>query len=227
MARIGILIVDDDKQFIKNLTKVLSSAADIEILSIVSTGYEGVLEAALLQPDVVLIGHSMESPLSGIHASKALLKHFPNMKIIILIDDEQSDIIQEANKAGIIDYILRKSPPKEIIKIIKDVDKTVDPRHDTIIDKFYRRTLHREGVHDSLMYTLTKVSLLTPTELEITKMLAEGMDYHQISKLRNVDLETVNKTVNNILNKFNKESVDELIKVIKTLNLMELLGNIL
>ena len=227
MARIGILIVDDDKQFIKNLTKILSSYIDIEILGMVSSGYEGVLEAALLQPDVVLMGHSMESPLSGIHASKALLKHFPNMKIVILIDDEQSDIIQAANKAGIVDYILKKSSPKEIVKTIKEVARLIDPRHDTIADKFYRRTLHREGVHDSLMYTLTKVSLLTPGELEITKMLAEGMDYHQISKLRNVDLQSIHKTVDSILKKFNKESVDELIKVIKTLNLMELLDNIL
>lgn len=223
MARIGILIVDDDQQVIKNLTKVLSSINDIEILGTASSGYEGVLEASLLQPDIVLMDCDMESPLCGIHASKVLSQHLPDMKIIILLDEEQSDLIQSAFKAGIVDYILKNATPGEIIRTIKEVNKLVNPRDQIIMDKFYQRTLHPEGVQDSLMYTLTIISQLTPGELEIIKMIMEGKNCHQISELRKVDLETVNKSISHILEKFNKDSIDELIKVIKTLNIMELL----
>ena len=223
MARIGILIVDDENQIIRDLMKLLSSYTDFEILGTASSGYEAVLEAALLQPDIILMDCDMESSESGIHASKVLSQRFPHMKIILLIEEEESNLIQSASKAGIVDYILKKASSGEIIKIIKEVAKLDTPKQQSITERYYQRTVHPEGVRDSLMYTLTVVSQLSPTELEIIRLLVEGKSLEQISEIRNIDIQSLNRTIKYILQKFNKKSVDELIKVFVTLNIMELL----
>lgn len=223
MARIGILIVDDENQILRAFMKILSSYADFEILGIASSGYEAVLETVLLQPDIILMDCDMEAPAAGIHASKALLQRFPHMKIILLIEEVESELIQAAAKAGIVDYIPKNASPSEIIKIIKEVDSLDNPKQQSITEKYYQRTVHHEGVRDSLMYTLTVVSQLKPAELEIIRLLIEGKSLEQISQIRKIDTQSLNRSIKYILQKFNKKSIDELIKVFVTLNITELL----
>ena len=223
MARTGILLVEADYEVIRSFLKILSPFTDFEILATASSGYEAVLEGALLQPDIILMDCDMETPGAGIHASKVLLHRFPHIKIILLIEKEESNLIQTAAKAGIVDYILKEASASEIIKIIKEVDRLDHPKHQSITEKYYQRTVHPDGVQDSLMYTLTVVSQLRPSELEIIRLLIEGKSLEQISQSRKIDIQTLEKTIKYILQKFNKKTVEDLVKMFVTLNIIELL----
>lgn len=226
MSKIGILIVDDQRAIIDKFAHIIASVRDMEVLAAVSSGYEGVLEAALIQPDIILMDKDMETNQCGIRAAQVINSRFPEMKIILLIDNEEKSVIQSAYKAGIVDYIPKNAPSSEIIRTLRGVHRLRHPGEQAITDKFYRRTLHPEGVRDSFMYTLTVVSQLTPIELEITKLIVEGRSANEIAEIRKTNIESIQESINRILNKFNKNSINELIKVLQTLSIMDLLNHI-
>ncbi len=226
MHKIGVLIVDDDSCIIENLQAKISKEKDMEVIGTASTGYEGVLEAALLKPHILLIDNHMEMQGAGIYAAETLLKRFGHMKMIILIDREESEIIHTCLKSGIVDYVVKDESPTVIIQTIREAYNTIHPYEKDIPMKFYERNVHPRGIKDSLMYTLTVVSQLTPGELEIIKLLTEGYGIHDIAEIRNVSVDMIQNQTKRVLRKFSKKSTDELVEVLLTLNITEFLDHI-
>jgi DNA-binding NarL/FixJ family response regulator len=225
MDKIGILIIDDDNDVIERLKSIVSNESDMELLGIATTGYEGVMEAALLKPNVVLVDEDIDTTGSGLEAARTILRKFPDINIIILTEDEKSQVIPTYSKTGIADYVLKDAPPASITHIIRDACNADNPYDRDIPAKFYRRSVHPKGVKDSFMYTLNIVSQLTPREFEILKLLTDGNGIHEIAEIRNEKAETVQQQIDAILKKFNKKSTEELIKVLSTLNIIEFLDN--
>ena len=71
----------------------------------------------------------------------------------------------------------------------------------------------------SFLYAVNIVSTLTTTELEILGLLLEGKTRKEICSLRQVEMSTVKTQIHNILQKFNKTSMDEIIDMINNMNL--------
>ena len=72
----------------------------------------------------------------------------------------------------------------------------------------------------SFLYAVNIVSSLTTTELEILELL-EGKSRREICKLRQVEMSTVKTQIHNILQKFDKTSMDDVIDMIRTMNLSD------
>ena len=73
----------------------------------------------------------------------------------------------------------------------------------------------------SFLYAVNIVSSLTTTELEILELLLEGKSRREICKLRQVEMSTVKTQIHNILQKFDKTSMDDVIDMIRTMNLSD------
>ena len=117
-----ILLVDDQKFVQQKLQQMLSPEADLEIVGIANDGETAIEMVADLQPNVVLIDIEMPK-MNGIEATKIITQRFPNCKILILSSHEHSEYVQKIIAAGADGYVLKTTPPEDLIIAIHAVCK--------------------------------------------------------------------------------------------------------
>ena len=219
MSKIKTLMISTNTALSEHFIYDMSHSKKIRVLNVATNGYDGVLEASLLKPDFILISYDLETASSGALAANALLNRFSNFKIIMICDN-----IDDRDKAlvfnmGVYDILPESAGADEILKSIYRTNDMTEPNYE------YRSHLTND-VKDSLMYTLNIVSQLQPRELEITKLLVDNLTFEEIADIRNSDVDTVVRQSNEILKKFNKKTVNELIQVLHALNITEFLDSI-
>lgn len=222
MADIRVAIIEHSKKICEYYADILSQNHDITVTGYNTTGYDGILDAVFEKPGVLLTGEDVDGPGTGIALARALLRRLPHIKIILLVDSPNQQTFVQASRAGIVDYLLKNDDRDIILKTVLEAGRLSHPGQQDISEKFYARTVHPEGVHDSLMYTLTVVSQLTPKEIVITKLIAEGLSCSEIAAKRHTTVGDIEEQTARILEKFKKNSVEELSRMLRILNIMEL-----
>ncbi|HEY8480020.1 MAG TPA: response regulator transcription factor [Spirillospora sp.] len=117
---IRVLIVDDDALVRAGLSMMLSSADDLEIVGDVGDGAEVVSAVNRHRPDVVLMDIRMPR-LDGLAATELLRARREPPEIIILTTFDTDDHIVRAMRAGASGFLLKHTPPPEIIRAIRQV----------------------------------------------------------------------------------------------------------
>ena len=102
--KIRVLIAEDLEPIRKKYVYYLSQCADIELVGSVESGKEAVETALSAVPDVILMDIEMETKDAGIRASREILAHYPDIKIIILTVYEDDELIFSAFQLGVCDY---------------------------------------------------------------------------------------------------------------------------
>ena len=182
---IKVMLVDDHEMVRLGVSSYLSIQEDIEVVGEAENGKIGYEKALELRPDVIL--------MDGIDSTKAILKDWPEAKIIIVtsfIDDEK---VYPAIEAGAAGYLLKTSTAHEIADAIRAT---------------YRgeRVLEPEVTH-KMMERLTKKQEpvlhedLTNREHEILMLIAQGKSNQEIADELFITLKTVKTHVSNILAK--------------------------
>ena len=103
----NIVIVDDDKLVCSSL-KTIIEAKGLTVLGIGNSGQEAVSLYRELQPDVLLMDIRMEG-MNGVDASEAILKEFPDARILFLTTFSDDEYIVKALKLGVKGYILKQN----------------------------------------------------------------------------------------------------------------------
>ncbi|MBA3728261.1 MAG: response regulator transcription factor, partial [Actinobacteria bacterium] len=115
-----VLIVDDHAVFRRGLQMVLRQEPDIEVVGEAQDGFEAVVKAQQLMPDVVLMDVRMPKR-SGIEATREIRDLLPHVKILMLtISDEEADLY-EAIKAGASGYLLKEISIDEVADAVRSV----------------------------------------------------------------------------------------------------------
>jgi DNA-binding NarL/FixJ family response regulator len=132
MARVTVLLVDDDPLVRAGLRLILSSAADIEIVGESDDGIGAVAAVRQHRPDVVLMDIRMPQ-LDGIAATAALRTLNPAPQIIVLTTFRADEHVVAALRAGASGFLVKDTPPADIITAVRLVaagDAIVSPlRH--------------------------------------------------------------------------------------------------
>lgn len=121
--RIRVLIVDDIAETRENLRKLLSFAADVEVVGAAASGQEGVEMVRQLQPHVVLMDINMPG-MDGIAATEALLQESPRTQVVILSVQGESDYLRRAMLAGARDFLTKPPSGDELMSTIRQVYET-------------------------------------------------------------------------------------------------------
>src|SRR5215472_9024474 len=106
MEPIRVLIADDHAIFRRGLSELLRAIPDIEIIAEAATGDEAVAQAALLEPDVILMDLQMPG-FNGIEATRRILRKSPHIGILVLTMFEDDDSIFAAMRTGARGYLLK------------------------------------------------------------------------------------------------------------------------
>ena len=183
---IKVMLVDDHEMVRLGVSSYLSIQEDIEVVGEAENGKIGYEKALELRPDVILMDLVMEE-MDGIDSTKAILKDWPEAKIIIVtsfIDDEK---VYPAIEAGAAGYLLKTSTAHEIADAIRAT---------------YRgeRVLEPEVTH-KMMERLTKKQEpvlhedLTNREHEILMLIAQGKSNQEIADNLQLSVRTVERHI--------------------------------
>lgn len=156
----------------------------------------------ICKPDVVLMDIDMPN-VNGIEGVKIIRSTYTNLKILMQTVFEDNDKIFASICAGADGYILKKSPPHDLLKAINEVLDGGAPMTPSIA----RQVLQLVNSH-----AVKKADIdfkLTTREHEILSLLVQGLSYKMISQRCFISLPTVNTHIQNIYEKLQVHSVVE------------------
>ena len=202
-APVRVLVIDDHALFRRGLTLVLEAEEGIEVVGEGEDGEEAIQKAEELAPDVVLMDVRMPK-VGGIEATRRIAEAQPATKILMLtVSDEEADLY-EAIKAGATGYLLKEISIEEVADAVRAVvqgQTLISPSMASkLIQEFTslaRRSEQRQDV---------PAPRLTERELEVLKLVAQGMSNRDIAQVLFISENTVKNHVRNILEKLHLHS---------------------
>lgn len=125
IAHMGIkVLVVDDAPFIREVVRFALTASGYEVVGEASDGQAAVEMALQTQPDIILMDLVMPK-MSGLEATKEILNHQPDQRIIAFTTIDQNAMVMKAIEAGCIHYITKPFQKKELLQAIEtSLDKT-------------------------------------------------------------------------------------------------------
>ena len=194
-------VVDDQELFRRGLTMLLGVEDDIEVVGEAGDGVAATELAASAVPDVILMDVRMPKR-SGIEACVAIKEVAPTARIIMLtVSDEEADLY-DAVKNGASGYLLKDSSIDEVaqaIRVVADGQSLISPSMAIkLLDEFKQMSRSdRQQVPSPR---------LTDRELEVLKLVAQGLNNREIAKRLFISENTVKNHVRNILEKLQLHS---------------------
>ena len=219
---IKILIAEDVQPIREYLNMVLSHEPDMQVMAAVDSGVAAIEKALATGPDVVLMDLEMETPRAGVDAIRALSDKAPEISCVVLTHFEDSETVFAAFEAGAVDYVLKNSSAAEILEAVRAAAQDRSPIRSQIAKLIRAEFQAMRSERASLTATLNIVYKLTPTELSLLRLLAEGKTQKEIARIRHVELSTIRTHIGNILKKFNEPTARDVVKKLKSLGIFEI-----
>jgi len=190
---IRVLIVDDHALVRKGIRALLAEVEGIEVIGEAGDGQEALDQVAAQSPDVILMDLVMPG-VDGIQATYQLSKQDPIPRILVLTSFAGDDKVFPAIKAGALGYLLKDSEPIELVEAIRQVHRGEPSLESSIAQKVLnelRRPSARPPTPDPL----------TERELEVLRVVAQGLTNPEIAQRLQITEATVRTHVSNILSK--------------------------
>jgi DNA-binding NarL/FixJ family response regulator len=208
MMKLRILIADDHEVVRRGLAALLQMQEGWEICAEASDGREAVEKAKLLKPDFIIVDIGMPN-LNGLAATRQLVAHDPNFKIIVLTITDSDQVIREALDAGARGFVLKSDAVRDLVSAIEALQRGqmfFTPRvNEMVLAGFLEKgTVAPRGVPP-------KFPSLTPREKEVIQLLAEGKSSKEVASVLNLSTKTAETHRSNIMRKLGFHSIRDLV----------------
>jgi NarL family two-component system response regulator LiaR len=194
MTQIRVLIVDDHGVVRQGLRTYLELLEDIEVVGEAQNGVQAVALVREHCPDVVLMDLVMPG-MDGVEATRQVAVICPRTKVIVLSSFTEDDLVFPAIRAGAAGYLLKDVSPSDLSQAIQAVHAGETKLHPEIA-----RKLMDQFVQPRVEPTAAPAEL-TARELEVLRLIAEGMSNLQIAQALTISEKTVKTHVSHILSK--------------------------
>ncbi len=190
---IRVLIADDHPLIREGLRGLLAAEPDLELVGEAADGSEAVEKTDQLRPDVILLDLVMPVK-SGIEAIIEIKEKDPGARILVLTSFADDEQLFPALRAGALGYLLKDSSPQDLLRAIRSVYRGESSLHPAIARRLVLQ-FSQPAVDSS------PENPLTQREVEVLKLVAEGLSNQNIADELVVSERTVGKHVGNILEK--------------------------
>jgi DNA-binding NarL/FixJ family response regulator len=198
---IKVCIVDDSPEVRESVAEYIASSPDFECVGAFETGEEAVKNIPALQPAVVLMDINLPG-MSGIQCVQKLKDEMPSLQAMMLTVYENSERIFEALSAGACGYLLKSTPPEQLLEAIRDMRNGGSPMSSHIARKVVQ-AFHRNAQKRPL------IQQLSPREQQVLSLLAEGFPYKQIAAQLDLSIGTIRTYIRAIYEKLHVNSRTE------------------
>jgi two-component system, NarL family, response regulator NreC len=206
MAKIKLILADDHALVRSGLRMLLEAQPDLEIVAEVENGSQALEQVLLLQPDMVLMDVMMPD-MNGIEATKKIKEASPETAVIALTMYEDEQYFYEMLKAGASGYVPKRAAPDVLVTAIHTVaqgEVFLFPSMATQLVKNYVQ--NEEEIGSSMLEELT------PRELEVIKLIADGLTNQEIGDRLGISVKTVDRHRENTMRKLDVHSRIDLVK---------------
>jgi len=184
-SRLRILLADDHAIVRQGLKLLIDSQPEMTVIGEAADGDAVVTQAQALEPDVVVMDISMPGP-SGLTATRMLKQRQPGLVVLVLTRHEERTYLQELLRAGASGYVLKQSPPPQLLQAIRVVgsggiylDPAITARvADGLLD----------GRQDG---SRASAAVISERESEVLRLVAVGNSNKEIADRLNISVKTV------------------------------------
>jgi len=200
-----LAIIEDNVSFRETLETILNTTAEIRVAATLKDCGQIVPVFRETNPQVVLMDIELKGSDSGIEGVKIVRNYFPEVKILMFTVFEDEERIFQSICAGASGYLLKKTPPDEIVKALVEVYEGGAPMTPSIARKALQ--LFREK-----MAPVAENDMLSAREREILLALSEGFTYQKIADKLFISISTVRTHICHIYEKLQVNSKVEAIR---------------
>jgi len=173
-----ILLVDDHPLFLDGL-KTLLTIRGLEVVGTARDGLEAVEKAHALQPEVILMDIEMPH-LDGIAATRLIKTERPNVKIVMLTMSESDEDLFEAIKSGACGYLLKAEDTEKFFELLMGLTRGEVPLSPGLASRVLKELARQKGAGGSLQQAEEKKEALTPRQIEVLTLVAQGLTYKEV-----------------------------------------------
>lgn len=197
---ISVAIVEDNKETLDSLSILLSKAETLKVAGSYRTGESALEEIPVIKPHVALVDLGLPG-ISGIDVIiKGLKSKMPLIQMLVLTAHEDKEHLFTALKSGASGYLLKDSPPAEIIESIEEIYNGGSPMSPKVaryvIEYFSEMELKRRRME----------TILTEREIEILNGISDGLTNKKLAGRLFISPHTVRTHIKNIYEKLHVHS---------------------
>lgn len=201
MKIIKIVIVEDLEEVAEGLAEFIRLDQQLSLIGSYRTAEAAALEIPLLKPDITVMDINLPG-MSGIDCIKHVKKTTPTVQFMMFTVYENNDQVFEALKAGASGYLLKKTPPLEIMAAIKELYLGGSPMSSSIARKLV--SVFQKNQNQSM-----EIGILTQREKQVLDELAKGMLYKEIGEKLGISFNTVRQHISKIYEKLHVQNRTE------------------
>jgi RNA polymerase sigma factor (sigma-70 family) len=193
---ISVSIVEDNDKLRATLARVIARADGFSCASDYGTAEDALAGLPKIKPDVVLMDINLPG-MNGVECVRQLKALLPSTQVMMLTVYEDTENIFNALTAGASGYMLKRTPVKELLEAIRDVQRGGSPMTTHIARKVvlsFQKSAGEQQVADEL-------STLSDREQQVLDLLAQGLIYKEIGEKLNISYETVHTYIRRIYEK--------------------------
>jgi DNA-binding NarL/FixJ family response regulator len=182
-----ILLVDDHRLLRDGVRAILERDPEFRVVGEADNGADAIQLCRRTQPDLVLMDISMPG-MNGIEATTEILRHQPDTRIMVLsmYDDENS--VVSAIRSGARAFVLKKASSADLLDAVRTVVKGGSYLSSSVSDRLLAR-IQRGDLESKDSYSALKA--LSPRELQVLRLVAEGMTSKDIATMLELGLQTI------------------------------------
>ena len=214
---VRVLLADDHDILRQGLKMLLSLQQDIQVVGEARTGREAVAMVQNLQPDVVVLDISMPD-MDGLEACQQIRSQQSATQVLILTMHESEEYFLQALRMGAAGYLVKKAAPTDLQMAIHAVAHGGAFLYPGLAKALMRAYVSPSSASLDLQETSSASGLaqelrsLTPRDVEVLKLVAEGLTNQEIADRLVLSIKTVQAHRANVMEKLGLRDITQLVR---------------
>jgi DNA-binding NarL/FixJ family response regulator len=200
-VKISVSIVEDDAPVRESLARLIDGSPGCRCVSRHGSAENALAEIPAIKPDVVLMDINLPGA-NGVECVRRLKPQLPATQIIMLTVYQNTENIFDALAAGATGYLLKQTPPEELLSAIREVHAGGSPMSSHIARRIVQS--FQPAVTPS-----PEAQSLSPREVQVLDLLAKGFRYKEIAEMTKTTYATVHTHIRHIYEKLHVRSRTE------------------